>query len=251
VVDEALAFELGLKPVGRPASGISVVGGVVQTYYAILKSIDLGPVHREAVPVAVANLSFMQAEVGIRIDAIVGLDVLENINFQIDYEAEKIRFGKFRVSSAVPMLRNQHLAIVISQLNGTPLKLAVDTGSSQLVVFNNALSDRVRLFPGRKVQLSNVAGDVMASTVRLQNFSIADLDLSGTTAVLANVPQCCEFDGILGISTLRFRKLSFDFEQQRLGIELIDRNEFSPTGRCQAALSGLVCDSAFLARTRP
>lgn len=236
VVDEALAHELGLKPVCKPANGMAVVGGVAQTYYAVLNNLDLGPVHRESLVVAVANLSLMQASAGLRIDAIVGLDALAPNNFQIDYGSRKLVFGSVHSpASAMPMSADSRFAIVEAQVNGVPISLAIDTGTSQLVLFRNGLPDAIASLrsPGN-MEISNVAGDVLAPEIQLPYFQLGHEDLSGSTALLATVPNCCEFQGILGISAVRFKRITFDFQRKLVDLELNDENGFSASvnGSC-------------------
>jgi predicted aspartyl protease len=240
VVDEALAYELGLKPIARPPGGMNVVGGVVETYYAILKSFDLGPIHRESIRIVVANLSLMQAEVGVRIDAIVGLDMLKPNDFQIDYDSRKINFGSIRASSwSAPMAQIAPFVIIETQINGTRVNLAVDTGTSQLVLFQEGLPDSIATLPvANRIQLSNVAGDIVAPEIQLANFTVGNRDLSGSTAVLATVPECCEFQGVFGISALRFKRISFDFQHRLLGLDLPDTDD-------SAFLSGSSCGTRF------
>ncbi len=221
IIDEALAHELGLKPIGQPGRSMAVVGGVAQTYYAVLQSLDIGPVHRESLVVAVANLSLMQAGVGLRIDAIVGLDALAPNNFQIDYTSRKVVFGNVHMpASAVAMLPGVRFVAVESQVNGANVSLALDTGSAQVVLFRNGVPEAISGVQARAtVQLSNVVGDLLAPEIELANFKVGHEDLSGSTAVLTTVPNCCEFQGILGISASRFKRVTFDFQRRLVGLE--------------------------------
>ena len=252
VVDQALAYELGLKPIARPFGGINVVGGVMQAYYAILRSFDLGPIHRESIPVAVANLSLMQAEAGVRIDAIVGLDMLEPNDFQIDYDSRKISFGALRASSwSVPMAQIAPFVIVETHINGSRVNLAVDTGTPQPVLFREGLPNSIATVPVvDRVQLSNVAGDIVAPEIQLAKFRVGNADLSGSTAVIATVPQSHEFQGVLGISAFHLKRLSFDFQRRLLGFDLADSIESGlPSGSsCGNAFAAGGCGHALLVR---
>jgi predicted aspartyl protease len=252
VVDQALAYELGLKPISRPPDGMTVVGGVFEAYYAILKSFDLGPIHHESVPIAVANLSLMQAEAGVRIDAIVGLDLLEPNDFQIDYASRKIRFGVTRASSwSVPMAQIAPFVIVETHINGTRVNLAVDTGTPQPVLFREGLPDSIATLPVvDKIQLSNVAGDIVAPEVQLTNFKVGNADLSGSTAVIATVPRSHAFQGMLGISAFHLKRLSFDFQRRLLSFDLRDSIEsvLPNSSSCETALAAGGCGHALLVR---
>jgi predicted aspartyl protease len=224
VVDQSLAYELGLKPIGHPPGGMTTIAGVAQAYYAI-RSLDLGPIHRAYMLVAVANLSLIEAQAGLRIDAIVGLDAIVPTNFQIDYLSKKIGFGDISMpSGTISMTPNTSFAVVEAQLNGTGVNLMIDTGSSQFVLFRNQLPESIASLPiGEKILLSNVAGDLVAPQVQLQSMHIGRHDFSGSTALLATVRNCCKFQGMLGISSLHFRRVSFDFKHRLLGLELPDR----------------------------
>jgi hypothetical protein len=242
VVDQGLAYELGLKPIARPSGGVRVVDGVFGAYYAILKSFDLGPIHHESIPVAVTNLSFIQAMAGVRIDAIVGLDMLEPNDFQIDYESRKITFGALRVSSrSAPMTDIAPFVVVESKINGTRVKLAIDTGTSMLVLFREELPDSIVTLPvAHRIQLSNVAGDVVEPEIQLANLKVGNADLSGSSAVLATVPRGSEFQGIFGISATHFKRVSFDFKHRLLGFDFVNSDE-------GAVPSGGWCGTAFAA----
>lgn len=57
-----------------------------------IPEIRLGPIHRENLPVVILDLAqFVHAP--IRIDAIVGLDLLRLESFTLDYRARKVIFG--------------------------------------------------------------------------------------------------------------------------------------------------------------
>ena len=239
VVDEALARDLNLKPVGRPQDGMTIVGGVVQTYYAVLQSLDLGPIHRDSLQVAVANLSLMQGQVGVRIDAIVGLDTLEPYNFQIDYQSKKITFGRIHIASPVAMLETNPFVIVEARINGSPAALAVDTGASRLILLRDALPGVIsNVAIGSQVPLANVAGDVTFPQIQLSELQIGDMDLSGSTAVLVTIPKCCQFHGMLGVSSIHFRRVSFDFQNRLFGLELAGESKdvFSDQRMCSSVL---------------
>lgn len=247
VVDEALIHELGLKPTASPRTNLNIVGGAVPTYFAILQSLDLGPIHRESLTVAIANLSLMQAQVGVRIDAVIGLDAIEPDNFEIDYESRKISFGDIRVSSPVPMLRAGPFVVVKTEVIGATLDLAVDTGTSELVLFRDEMpSSSVSLQGSNEIPLSNVAGDMTATEVQVTNLKVGKKALNKSTAVLASAGRCCTFQGMLGVSASQFRRVSFDFRHGLLGLELPIRDLASVllTQPCQVAFAGTACGHA-------
>ena len=55
----------------------------------VLPNVRIGPAHAAGLQSLVADLSFAEKSLGIRIDAIVGLDVLGHEAFSIDYRARQ------------------------------------------------------------------------------------------------------------------------------------------------------------------
>lgn len=74
LLDRELAQKLGLEE--EPAS-ITLVNGKMAAGRATLPSLELGPMRRDNLPVMVEDLSFFQKVLPVRIDAVIGLDVLE------------------------------------------------------------------------------------------------------------------------------------------------------------------------------
>jgi hypothetical protein len=110
VLDPRLAQKLHLQQ--SPAS-IAVVGGSVPAGTAIVPSLNLGPIRRENVPVLIEDLSFFQKALPVRIDGVIGLDVLGQSAFLIDYGARQIHFGSHVVLPiSIPLRLVKGLAIV-------------------------------------------------------------------------------------------------------------------------------------------
>jgi hypothetical protein len=205
---------------------VSVVAAAVPTYYSVLPTIDMGPIHRESLRVAVSDLSWLREQAGIRIDAVIGLDTLAGINFEIDYSLKKISFGAIRIPrSAVPMAETDRLMVVQSELDGLPARLMVDTGGSGLVLFSATLpkSTNWRVL-GSSLKFSNLAGEAVLQKVQLKEFRIGRTNLSGSIAAVSETPACCNFQGILGISGRQFKRISFDFKRHLVGFELQNTN---------------------------
>jgi predicted aspartyl protease len=245
MVDNAIARELGLEQVGQSNGSINVVDGVVSTYYSILPTLDLGPIHRESMPVAVANLSWLREQAGIHVDAVIGLDALAQLNFQIDYQSRRISFGAIRVPrSAVSMAESDRLLMVQAKLNGIPAKLMVDTGGSSLILFAGKLPESTSWRTlGSMVKFSNLAGQTELQKIQLKELRIGATNLGGSIALVGETPTCCNFEGILGISARQFKRIVFDFKRRLVGFELQDSNvlESSDTPSCGASSESPFC----------
>jgi predicted aspartyl protease len=133
VLDPRVARKLHLEE--APAS-IEVIGGRVQAEQATVPSLGLGPAHRENLPVLIEDLSFLQKNLPFRVDGVVGLDVLGQGAFLIDYASHKIQFGPYPLlANSVALRMKDGLAMVDANVNGGPASLLVDTGASGLTLF--------------------------------------------------------------------------------------------------------------------
>ena len=118
VLDSRLAERLHLPQ--SPAS-TAAFGGSVQAGTVIVPSLNLGPVRRENVPVLIEDLSFFRKALPVRIDGVIGLDVLGQSAFVIDYGAHRINFGGHAV-----------LPVAISFTGGKTLELKRRYGTRRL-----------------------------------------------------------------------------------------------------------------------
>jgi len=100
----------------------------------------LGPSHARELSVIVQDLSFAEEALGTRVDAMIGFDLLGQSSFTIDYESRKLVFGPIdRSFATVPYSPGLPYAIVDLQVQQERLSILVDTGASNLVLFQNGL----------------------------------------------------------------------------------------------------------------
>ena len=226
IIDTATAEELNLQHIAD--GNITTLDGVAQAYFAILPELALGPIHRENLRVAVNDLSWVHNQIGIRVDAVIGIDALQAANFQIDYISRTIRFGAIRMPrTAAPMVEENGLLTVQAELNGTSAKLLVDTGGSALVLFAAEMPQVTEWKDlGIPIRMSNLAGHTDLRQIQLKDAHIGDVNLSGTLALIAGNPTCCHLQGLLGISQVQFKRVVFDFTRSLVGFEL--QNSFIP-----------------------
>jgi hypothetical protein len=90
VIDSRAAQELHLKGVvGR----LVLLNQVVDVQQAVLSSVKIAPLRVISLPVFVRDLAFLQKSLGIRVDAVIGLDMLSLSSFTINFASRKILFG--------------------------------------------------------------------------------------------------------------------------------------------------------------
>jgi len=109
---------------------LSAAGKVVPTQTAIVPEVELGPVRADFLPVQVHDLSRLERELGIPLVGLIGLGVLSEASFRLDYENKKIEFGDLSHKGIpVPFDARTSLAVVTVTFGSRPARMLVDTGS--------------------------------------------------------------------------------------------------------------------------
>ncbi len=208
VIDRDLAQQLSLSghqeridAVDRTLSGAGVT----------IPDIAVGPIHATRVRSIVQDLSDVSRRAGVRIDALVGLNVLAHSSFRIDYGARKVIFGPVDpLPSSVPFhLVNGRLCVDL-RVGSRPVRMLVDTGAEKLVLLAShvpwiAPSNHARAF-------TNLGGSFALQEIRLANLQLGDTFLDREPVYLSEREMPVHsFDGFL--STIQFQQVAFDFER--------------------------------------
>ena len=212
VIDRDIAQKLALS--GHPEE-LDAVDRTVSSLAVTLPEIEVGPVHATNVRSLVQDLSEVSKRAGIRIDALVGLDVIAHSSFLIDYDAKKITFGPVEpLPSSVPFVIANNKLCVDLQAGEKSVRLLVDTGAEKLVLLASHVpwiprSDRARAF-------ANLSGSFVMQEVRLDTLQLGDTSLTAEPIYLSTreIP-IYSFDGFL--STIQFKQVAFDFKRMEFG----------------------------------
>lgn len=208
VLDRRVAEKLHLEQL--PAS-ISVVGGSVEATQATAPTVEVGPAHRENIHVLIEDLSFFQKALPVRIDAVVGLDVLGQSAFEIDYGARRVLFGSVPLlANELPLRLQYGLPIVEAQVNHLPAHLMVDTGASSLILFKPLATKPMRVSEVRPTP--GTIGEFDRKQVWLPSIRLGETEFGKEPAFLVHSrgdgPQ--DFDGLVSPATLGITKMVFD-----------------------------------------
>jgi hypothetical protein len=184
-----------------------------------LPSLQLGPIRAESQRGIVQDLSSVEKNVGVRIDAIIGLGVLGAESFTIDYETKKIIFGDVDpLPFAAPFLTPPPSLTVQLRVGDQTVPLLLDTGAQDLLLFQCGLSGHMRELTTLSVKQSlsskGIAFDVQE--VRLSEARLGTVELGAMRVFVIPGKQTCgwSFAGVLGTSALGFRQITFDFERK-------------------------------------
>jgi predicted aspartyl protease len=210
VIDRELARKLNLS---GPKEELDAIDRTIPATAVVVPTVDIGPIHVTTVRSLVQDLSDVSRRYGVRIDALVGLDVLRRSSFRIDYGARKVFFGPVDpLPFSAPLELVDSKFCVELHAGNHSVRVLVDTGAEKLMLFGSHLpwltsaSDQARAF-------SNLGGSFVAHEVRLDMLQLGDITL-GTEPVYVsksrNIPFYA-FDGFL--ATAQFRQVAFDFER--------------------------------------
>ena len=222
VVDRETAQELGLQEIAGQSMDLYVMNATVHTYLAVLPNVAFGPVRRQGIVVSVADLSWLRRRTGIHVDAVIGLDVIDQLKFQIDYSSRKMKFGDVAMSGTkIPITEIDRLLVVAAQVNGTKVNLMVDTGGSNIVLFRNGVPKGSReKAPGPAAKISNLAGQGVVQQMEVGHLLLGGEDLGRSLVVMMDKPPSQNIQGVLGISDHTFKKITFDLGHSQAAFEL-------------------------------
>ena len=200
---------------------ISVLGGSVQGQMATLASLQIGPITRENVAVSVQDLSSIQNGLPIRLDGIVGLDVLGQSTFVIDYESRQIRFGPLPpMADSIPFHIKGGFALVDATVNHEQVHLLMDTGASSMILFE-AMSDRASRSGGvRNGPSAKNFGDFERRQVRSIDLRLGEIEFGHEAAFVIHNDRDAghDFDGLMSPVALGVRRVAVDLGQGRLAL---------------------------------
>jgi hypothetical protein len=220
VIDSRLAQELHMAgAVGR----LAVHDQVVDAQQAVLPSVQIGTLRAESLPVLIRDLGFLQNDLGIRIDAVIGLDVLSLSNFSINYTTKRIVFGVTPVSgSSVPFQSAPPWLTVRMEVDGVSIHLLLDTAASGIILFQSRIRNRLpELISLGERMSSSMGGDFRLQRVILARTKFGETDFGQESAFVVEdqEDESREFDGLLGPSALGLKQIAFDFQRRTFSWE--------------------------------
>jgi predicted aspartyl protease len=212
LLDLRIARKLNLR--GEESVSIARLDRRTRAEETNLPSLEIGPLKRSSLRVVTADLSFFEKVLPVHIDAVVGLDVLGQRPFVIDYPARVIRFEPFpalRVS--LPLRLDQGLAVIDAEIDHRPVHLLFDTGAGFIVLFNKASARGV----GKEVDRAEESKATAASEekkVWLRTLQLGAEEFGQKPALLTRNPKPSrlDVDGLVGPAALGISRVAVDLK---------------------------------------
>jgi predicted aspartyl protease len=214
LLDRRVAQKLHLREEPGVLAGLN---GRVQAGLATVPSLQFGPIRRDNLGVVVEDLSFFSKAIPVRIDGVIGLDVVGQIPFEIDYSANRISFGPLpSLKNSLPLEIRGGLPIVTAEVDHLSAHLVLDTGASSLILFapkGPALISQVKASDIQKS--SSTMGEFERKPVPLGSLTLGQTEFRRQPAVLAQsrFDGTEDFDGLVSPALLGITKLAIDVQR--------------------------------------
>ncbi len=184
----------------------------------VIPSLAVGPFSAADVPALVADLSRLEPRFGIKIDAVIGAGLLRGVCFSIDYVRRRLSFAcRDSWRATLPLDRRSPHLVADVTIDGTPLRLVVDTGSQAVLVYEDAAPVAWQSRVETEINASDFSGPL-----RLRRL-IADVITVGLGTwqrrpvhILSAGVRRQSYDGVLGVRALGMSAVQFDLKRMVL-----------------------------------
>ncbi|MEP6784587.1 MAG: aspartyl protease family protein [Sphingomonadales bacterium] len=227
ILSSRIVREAGLSPAGAaPSSGAGAE--TITSGYAKVREIAFGPIRMHD-QTAITMDIYDPAVEGIRVDGMIGFELLRRLALEIDYGRSRLTFTRFEdfdaaaAGVAVPFTFYDHLPQVEGRIADIPALFDIDTGSRNEVdmtspfVTANKLDTR---FPGSIKAMTGwgVGGPSMSQVVRAPSLTLGSVVIHhpviGLSRATAGSFSDSNFGGNVGSGLLKRFVTSFDYSKQ-------------------------------------
>ena len=217
VLNTRTARQLGVTGI---TASFALLHKDIDAQYVTVDLVHVGWIRTMRQPMVVVDLARLEQVLGIRIDAIVGLDTFAGSGFGIDYKRARItREPSGTMRHVVPIeIRTAAGApywVVPISLGGHLLHVLLDTGANHLGIFEGHV---VGLTLDPTTFQANLISDADLKMLRPALLFMGDTALKRQTATLLREPPGGprEIDGVLGPAALKITRIEFDWERHCL-----------------------------------
>jgi predicted aspartyl protease len=208
VMSTRLAARVGAEGV---KGSFRLLSEEIQARYVAVNDVCVETICSARLPMAVVDLDRFERLLGVRIDGIIGLDLLAGEDLSLDYRAKKIVRGlsgqaQHAVSAEISSAAGAPYWLLPIQVGGRTFRVLLDTGSNELGLFSR---------PDREADadLRNATSELMT-----QQLLMGDGRFEHQIEIVLKRPRGAlqEIDGVLGPKALGVGRIELDWEHRRL-----------------------------------
>lgn len=215
VISPFLAKKLNLQVVEKKAVAM---GSRLRTGAVILQDIRIGNTRFRFVPAVVTDLSALG-----NVDAILGMNALVRTSLRIDYRSRTVRFRpEHPLSSSGEMTVQDLKPSITLKVGGKPVRLLLDSGARDLVLFGSRLDDRPRMHRSwQSKPIASLGGSDRAELVSLAQAQLGPTSWGQLEAYLLDtrIEHYRDLQGFVGPVSLGWNSVQFDFSNNQLSWE--------------------------------
>jgi predicted aspartyl protease len=215
ILDRRLARKLHLNELPGVLAGVN---GRVAAGRAIAPNLQIGSTRRDNLSVVIEDLSCFDKALPVHIDAVIGLDLVGQGAFEIDYSSHQINFGPLpSLKNSLRLRMSGGLPLVDAKLDQTSVHLVLDTGASSLILFEPKTATPASQAKHSTVERSaKTMGEFEGRQVRLSSLRLGQAEFRREAAFL--VPrgggiEDRDFDGLVSPALLGITKVAIDLDQ--------------------------------------
>jgi hypothetical protein len=216
-IDRKVVDKLGLL---RRNGSLINIDKAVRVELCEVPQLAYGPEHVSNVRVIVADLQYLQGS-GIRVDGVIGWDLLRRESFRLDFARKRIVFGATKQSGGrtVPMRSDALYLTVQVHLDGRDMRMIADTGMLGTMFYDGSLEGMHGSYTVKSQTMGRSLGGAVESRIavvpRLQ-LGAQDLDRQVYLVHQSGSETLRGIAGYLGIASLEAKEVTFDFERNEM-----------------------------------
>jgi predicted aspartyl protease len=217
VLSERVASRIG---VAGPKGSFALLDKNLTAEYVTVKDVRFGWVQANALPMVVLDLEGLSNVLGIRIDAIVGLDAVDRQPFSIDYKHRRITSrlsGSARHVLPVEIYLREGAPywVLPVTLGGQTFRVLLDTGADDLALFAGHAGRPLGDTESDSIRPVKVTGEIETRAMKSSLMLMGDASFQKQLVVEMANPRGTalpEIDGVLGPTAVGITRVEFDWD---------------------------------------
>ena len=220
VLGQRAASQIGIW--GAKGS-LTVLNKDSQAEYVTVDEVELSWIRADHLPMVVVDLAHLEQRLGMRIDAIIGLDMFVGQDITIDYKHRKITRGlsglaRHWVAAETFSAAGAPYWVIPISLGGQAFRVLLDTGANDLGLFALRATTSFKPVKSETIAHGSATGEQRATTLPPMTLVLNDGKFKDQAAIVAGeAPRALrEIDGFLGPRALGITRIELDWERKCL-----------------------------------